>query len=77
MYVFLLTLNHLQATERFEAIYPTLKEVALAGAPGSKAMKQVSQQIFIFAAKAAGESMLFIFPYPFSYEGNVFVVHEQ
>ncbi|KAG6599904.1 uncharacterized protein LOC111447592 [Cucurbita moschata] len=46
-----------KATERFEAIYPTLKEVALAGAPGSKAMKQVSQQIFIFAAKAAGESV--------------------
>ncbi|KAA0041010.1 DUF2359 domain-containing protein [Cucumis melo var. makuwa] len=46
-----------KATERFEAIYPTLKEVALAGSPGSKAMKQVSQQIFSFAAKAAGESV--------------------
>lgn len=50
----------LQATERFEAIYPTLKEVALAGSPGSKAMKQVSQQIFSFAAKAAGESMIIL-----------------
>ncbi|KAF7808673.1 transmembrane protein 214-B-like [Senna tora] len=45
-----------KATERFEAIYSTLKEVALAGSPGSKAMKQVSQQIFSFAIRAAGES---------------------
>lgn len=44
-----------KATERFEAAYPILKEVALAGAPGSKAMKQVSQQIFGFAILAAGE----------------------
>ncbi|KAJ4826700.1 hypothetical protein Tsubulata_023387 [Turnera subulata] len=34
-----------KATERFEAVYPTLKEVALAGSPGSKAMKQITQQI--------------------------------
>ncbi|GAB4840420.1 hypothetical protein Ancab_021187 [Ancistrocladus abbreviatus] len=47
----------LKATERFEAVYPTLKEVALAGSPGSKAMKQVSQQILSFAIKAAGESI--------------------
>lgn len=46
-----------QATERFEAIYPTLKEVALGGSAGSKAMKQVALQIFSFAIKAAGESM--------------------
>ncbi|EXB90880.1 hypothetical protein L484_011973 [Morus notabilis] len=45
-----------KATERFEVIYPTLKEVALAGSPGSKAMKQVAQQIQSFAIKAAGES---------------------
>ncbi|KAH9746287.1 hypothetical protein KPL70_004369 [Citrus sinensis] len=45
-----------KATERFEAIYPTLKEVALAGVPGSKAMKQVSLQILSFAIKFAGES---------------------
>ncbi|XP_021733119.1 uncharacterized protein LOC110699935 [Chenopodium quinoa] len=44
-----------KATERFEAVYPVLKEVALAGAPGSKAMKQVSHQIFGFAILAAGE----------------------
>jgi hypothetical protein len=31
--------------------------VALGGSPGSKAMKQVSQQIFSFAIKAAGEGM--------------------
>jgi hypothetical protein len=47
----------IQATERFEAIYPILREVALGGSPGSKAMKQVSQQIFSFAIKAAGEGM--------------------
>ncbi|KAJ0038167.1 hypothetical protein Pint_22335 [Pistacia integerrima] len=45
-----------KATERFEAIYPTLREVALAGATGSKAMKQVSQQILSFSVKLAGES---------------------
>lgn len=44
-----------KATERFEAIYPILREVALGGSPGSKAMKQVSQQIFNFAIIAAGE----------------------
>ncbi|KAL2904676.1 hypothetical protein RDABS01_003386 [Bienertia sinuspersici] len=44
-----------KATERFEAVYPILKEVALAGVPGSKAMKQVSQQIFTYAILAAGE----------------------
>ncbi|CAM8879634.1 unnamed protein product [Rhodiola kirilowii] len=42
-----------KATERFEAVYPTLKDVALAGAPGSKSMKQVSQQIFGYVIKAA------------------------
>ncbi|CAI9756793.1 unnamed protein product [Fraxinus pennsylvanica] len=39
----------------FEAIYPTLKEVSLASSLGSKAMKQVSQQIQTLAVKAAGE----------------------
>ncbi|XP_061338478.1 uncharacterized protein LOC133285282 isoform X2 [Gastrolobium bilobum] len=47
--------TRVKATERFEAVYPTLKDVALGGSPGSKAMKQVSQQIFSFAIKAAGE----------------------
>ncbi|XP_031257933.1 uncharacterized protein LOC116115937 [Pistacia vera] len=46
-----------KATERFEAVYPTLKEVSLAGAPGSKAMKQVAQQIMQLALKAAGEGV--------------------
>lgn len=44
-----------QATERFEAVYPTLKKVALAGSHGSKAMKQVSQQILTVSLKASGE----------------------
>ncbi|KAK4797639.1 hypothetical protein SAY86_029965 [Trapa natans] len=45
----------LKATERFKAVYPTLKEVALAGVSGSKALKQVSLQISNFAIIAAGE----------------------
>ncbi|XP_020884867.1 uncharacterized protein LOC9315294 isoform X2 [Arabidopsis lyrata subsp. lyrata] len=44
-----------KATERFEAIYPSLKEVALAGAPGSEAMKQVIKQIFTLSLKLAKE----------------------
>ena len=47
--------TRVKATERFETIYPILREVALGGSPGSKAMKQVSQQIFSFAIRAAGE----------------------
>ncbi|XVE78648.1 hypothetical protein DITRI_Ditri13aG0163500 [Diplodiscus trichospermus] len=46
-----------KATERFEAIYPILKEVALAGSPGSKAMKQVTQQMLSYAVRAAGEGV--------------------
>uniref|UniRef100_I1KRT0 Uncharacterized protein n=1 Tax=Glycine max TaxID=3847 RepID=I1KRT0_SOYBN len=48
--------TRVKATERFEAIYPTLKEVALGGSAGSKSMKQVALQIFSFAIKAAGEN---------------------
>ncbi|XP_024978498.1 uncharacterized protein LOC112515799 [Cynara cardunculus var. scolymus] len=44
-----------KATERFEAAYPLLKEVALAVAPGSKAMKQLTQQLLPIVAKAAGQ----------------------
>lgn len=47
----------IKSTERFEAIYPTLKEVALAGSSGSKAMKQVTQQILSAAIKAADEGV--------------------
>ncbi|CAN0877094.1 Transmembrane protein 214-A [Linum grandiflorum] len=47
--------TRVKATERFEAIYPTLKEVALAGAAGSKAMRQVALQTLSFSLKAAGE----------------------
>ncbi|CAI9111378.1 OLC1v1011595C3 [Oldenlandia corymbosa var. corymbosa] len=46
-----------KVTERFEAIYPVLKEVALFISPGSKAAKQISQQIMHFAIKAAGEGI--------------------
>ncbi|KAF8407618.1 hypothetical protein HHK36_006751 [Tetracentron sinense] len=49
--------GRIKATERFEAVYPTLKEVALTGSTGSKAMKQVSQQILTFVIKTAGESI--------------------
>ncbi|KAK4783506.1 hypothetical protein SAY86_007880 [Trapa natans] len=44
----------LKATERFEAVYPTLKEVALAGVSGSKTLKQISLQISKFSIIAAG-----------------------
>ncbi|KAK0598424.1 hypothetical protein LWI29_034562 [Acer saccharum] len=46
-----------KATERFEVVYPTLKEVSLAGSPGSKAVKQVAQQMLNLAVKAAGEGV--------------------
>ncbi|MCD9643765.1 hypothetical protein HAX54_031464 [Datura stramonium] len=45
------------ATERFEAVYPTLKEVALVASPGSKAMKQITQRILPFAIKAVAEGV--------------------
>ncbi|KAI5648063.1 hypothetical protein M9H77_34068 [Catharanthus roseus] len=51
------TSTRVKATERFEAIYPAVKEVALAVSPGSKAMKQLTQQIMPFAIKAAGEGV--------------------
>ncbi|KAL5994617.1 hypothetical protein ACLOJK_024670 [Asimina triloba] len=44
--------SRVKATERFEKVYPTLKGVALAGSPGSKAMKQVTQQLLPLAVKA-------------------------
>ncbi|CAL5323705.1 unnamed protein product [Camellia sinensis] len=46
-----------KSTERFEAVYPILKEIALTGSPGSKAMKQTTQQILQFALKATGEGV--------------------
>ncbi|XP_020210072.1 uncharacterized protein LOC109795073 [Cajanus cajan] len=53
---FLLPSARIKATERFEAVYPTLREVALAGTPESKAIKHLAQQILSFAIKAAGEA---------------------
>ncbi|MQL99036.1 hypothetical protein Taro_031751, partial [Colocasia esculenta] len=47
----------LQATERFEAIYPTIKELALAGSPGAKAMKPVSQQLLPASVKFTKENI--------------------
>ncbi|XP_020873669.1 uncharacterized protein LOC9298984 isoform X2 [Arabidopsis lyrata subsp. lyrata] len=43
-----------KATARFEAIYPLLKELALAGTPGGEAMKKAARQIFIFSLRLAG-----------------------
>ncbi|THU60872.1 hypothetical protein C4D60_Mb07t17310 [Musa balbisiana] len=45
-----------KATERFEAIYPTLKELALAGSPGTKTTKQASQQLLPLTIQAMQES---------------------
>ncbi|XP_010430242.1 PREDICTED: uncharacterized protein LOC104714538 [Camelina sativa] len=44
-----------EATERFEAIYPLLKDVALAGIRGSELMKQVTEEMFTLSLKLAGE----------------------
>ncbi|XP_068653176.1 uncharacterized protein [Aristolochia californica] len=51
------TSARLKATERFEAVYPILKEVALAGSPGTKAMKQLSSQLFPITIKAISENI--------------------
>ncbi|KAL6627513.1 hypothetical protein ACP70R_031239 [Stipagrostis hirtigluma subsp. patula] len=45
-----------KATERFEAAYPTIKELALAGPPGSKTVKQASQQLLSLCMKAMQEN---------------------
>ncbi|ONM30292.1 hypothetical protein ZEAMMB73_Zm00001d040010 [Zea mays] len=45
-----------KATERFEAAYPIIKELALAGPPGSKTVKQASQQLLPLCAKAMQEN---------------------
>ncbi|XP_044974426.1 uncharacterized protein LOC123442442 [Hordeum vulgare subsp. vulgare] len=45
-----------KATERFEAAYPIIKELALVGTPGSKAVKQASQQLLPLAVKAMQEN---------------------
>ncbi|KAJ1394994.1 hypothetical protein SESBI_33715 [Sesbania bispinosa] len=52
---FPLPVARVKATERLEAVYPTLKEIALAGSRGSKAIKHLAQQILSYAIKAAGE----------------------
>ncbi|KAJ6819885.1 uncharacterized protein M6B38_401765 [Iris pallida] len=50
--------TQIKATERFSAIYPTLKELALAGSPGTKTTKQASLQLLPSAVKALQESNL-------------------
>ncbi|KAG8053573.1 hypothetical protein GUJ93_ZPchr0001g30590 [Zizania palustris] len=45
-----------KATERFEAAYPTIKELALAGPPGSKTVKQASHHFLPLCAKAMQEN---------------------
>lgn len=49
--------GRVKATERFEAVYPILKEIALAGSSGSKSMNQVTHEILNSAIKAAGEGV--------------------
>ncbi|XP_062004417.1 uncharacterized protein LOC133721742 [Rosa rugosa] len=46
-----------KATERFEAVYPTLKEIALAGSPGSKTVRQVAQKTLNYSVKAVKEGI--------------------
>ncbi|XP_059642842.1 uncharacterized protein LOC132284730 [Cornus florida] len=47
--------DKVKATQRFEAVYRTLKKIALACSPGSKEMKQITGEILQFAIKAVGE----------------------
>ncbi|GKB51690.1 putative F-box/FBD/LRR-repeat protein-like protein [Tanacetum coccineum] len=47
--------TRVKATERFEAVYPRLKEIALAITPDTKAMKQLTQHLLPIAAKAVGD----------------------
>uniref|UniRef100_A0A1J3I220 Uncharacterized protein n=1 Tax=Noccaea caerulescens TaxID=107243 RepID=A0A1J3I220_NOCCA len=42
-------------SKRFEAVYPLLKEVALADAPGIEEMEEITRHIFAFSLKFAGE----------------------
>ncbi|KAJ6853607.1 uncharacterized protein M6B38_113285 [Iris pallida] len=48
--------TQIKATERFLAIYPTLKELALAGSPGTKTTKQASLQLLPSSVKAMQEN---------------------
>ncbi|KAB8079795.1 hypothetical protein EE612_000049 [Oryza sativa] len=48
--------TRVKATERFEAAYPTIKELALAGPPGSKTVKQAAQQLLPLCVKAMQEN---------------------
>ncbi|KFK33001.1 hypothetical protein AALP_AA6G317000 [Arabis alpina] len=47
--------NITKDTKRFEEIYPLLKELSLADAPGRRGTKQLTQQIFTCSLKLAGE----------------------
>ncbi|XP_078430981.1 uncharacterized protein LOC144702864 [Wolffia australiana] len=55
--VFVPASSRVKATERFEAIYPILKELALSGAPGSKSMKPVLLQLQAVCVKAIKENV--------------------
>ncbi|RWW06427.1 hypothetical protein BHE74_00029864 [Ensete ventricosum] len=46
-----------KATERFKVVYPTLKELALAGSPGTKTTKQASQQLLPAAVVAIQQNI--------------------
>ncbi|KAF3328922.1 Transmembrane protein 214-A [Carex littledalei] len=48
--------SRVKATERYEAVYPILKEVALAGTPGTKTTKQASHQLLPYCVKAMQEN---------------------
>ncbi|RWW66177.1 hypothetical protein BHE74_00026479 [Ensete ventricosum] len=44
-----------KATERFEVVYPTLRELALAGSTGTKTTRQAAQQLLPAAVQAIQE----------------------
>ncbi|URE32251.1 hypothetical protein MUK42_15618 [Musa troglodytarum] len=47
--------SRVKATERFEVVYPTLRELALAGSPGTKTTRQAAQQLLPAAVQAIQE----------------------
>ncbi|XP_050374200.1 uncharacterized protein LOC126791767 [Argentina anserina] len=51
------TSARIKATERFEAVYPILKDIALAGSPGSKTVRQVAKSTLDYSIRAMNEGI--------------------
>ena len=63
---------NVQATERFQAVYPMVRELALAGSQNSKTTRPVAQQLLSLSIAAVSEgghcasSYVIVFSSPFS-----------